>query len=164
MTRIDLSLSGIGARMLHTRWFVRAPLPLYRAGLGWLFGRRIVMIEHVGRRSGLPRYVCLEVVEHPDARTLLVVSGFGEKAEWYRNLRAHPRCFVSWSRVRRAPATARFLPEAESRATLERYAARYPASWRMLRGTIEKAVDAAVDTLPMVALTLDARGAPAARR
>src|SRR5690606_12262413 len=62
---MDLSLSAIGARVLRTRSLVRAPIALYKAGLGWLLGSRILMLEHRGRSSGLRRYVCLEVVERP---------------------------------------------------------------------------------------------------
>ena len=155
MPGIDLTLSGLGARMLRTRWLVRAPIPLFRAGLGRLLGRRVLLLEHLGRTSGLPRYVCLEVVDHPRPGRLLVVSGFGTRAQWYRNLQGHPACFVGWGRIRRAPATARFLTEAESRAALEGYATRYPASCRTLRTTIEKAVGTPVDTLPVVELALD---------
>lgn len=154
MRGIDLTPSGIGARMLHTRWLVRAPIALYRAGFGWLLGRRVLMLEHVGRRSGLARYVCLEVVEHPAPRRLLIVSGFGGEAQWYRNLKRHPECFVSWGRVRRAPAVAHFLTAAQSRVVLDGYATRHPASWRILRSTIEKAVGTSVDALPMVELIL----------
>ncbi len=155
MPRIDLTLSGIGARMLRTRWLVRAPIPLYRAGLGRLLGRRVLMLEHLGRKSGLPRYVCLEVVAHPTPGHLLVVSGFGTGAQWYRNLMAHPECRVSWGRVRRAPSVARFLTPVQSRTALDGYAARYPASWRMLRRTIQKAVSTPVDTLPVVELAFE---------
>lgn len=150
---MDLTPSGIGARLLRIRWFVRAPIPLYRAGLGWLAGRRVLMLEHRGRRSGLPRYVCLEVVGRPAPGRLVIVSGFGARSQWYRNLRSHPECFVSWGRRRRTPAVARFLSPPESRTALEDYATRHPGAWRALRGVIGKAADAPVETLSVVELT-----------
>ena len=58
-------LGGLGARALRTRWLVRAPINLYRVGLGFLFGTRLLMLEHVGRRTGARRYVVLEVVDRP---------------------------------------------------------------------------------------------------
>lgn len=151
---MDLSSSGIGARALRTRWFVRAPIPLYRHGFGWLFGSRILMLEHTGRTSGQPRFVCLEVVEHPAPRRYVIVSGFGEQAQWYRNLAADPHCFVSVGRVRRGPATARFMTGEQSAAVLGRYQQVRPRQWDTLRSTIEKATGAPVETLPMVELTL----------
>ena len=152
---VDLSLSGIGARALRARWFVRAPIWLYRHGLGWLMGGRILMLEHTGRSSGRPRYVCLEIVERPAPDRLVIVSGFGERAQWYRNLRADPRCFVSTGRMRRARARARFLSDVEAGEALDRYRLARPKDWEVLRGAIEKAVGHPVVDLPMVELVLD---------
>ena len=95
---MDLSPSGLAARALQTRAFVRAPITLYRHGLGWVLGRRVLMLEHTGRRSGKARFVCLEVVDRPGPGRVVIVSGFGERAEWYRNLLADPACFVSAGR------------------------------------------------------------------
>lgn len=151
---VDLTPSGLAARMLRTRWLVRAPVALYRLGLGRLLGRRILMLEHVGRTSGEPRYVCLEIIEHPAADRFVIVSGFGERAQWYRNLRAEPRCFVSTGRARRAPALARLMTSEESATTLDRYRVLHPRNWEVLRGAIEKAIGRPVTELPMVELTL----------
>jgi deazaflavin-dependent oxidoreductase (nitroreductase family) len=155
---VDLSLSGIGARALRTRWFVRAPIWLYRHGLGRLLGSRILMLEHTGRSSGQPRYVCLEIVERPSADRIVIVSGFGERAQWYRNLQATPRCFVSTGGMRREPAVARFLTGAEAADALERYQREHPRDWELLRGAIEKAVGHPVQGLPMVELVLETAG------
>lgn len=133
---------------------MQAPIALYRAGLGWLLGPRILMLEHRGRNSGKRRYVCLEVVDRPARDRIVIVSGFGERAQWYRNLEAHPRCFVSTGRLRRAPATARPLSPADSARALERYQRMHPRDWELLRGAIERAVGHPVDALPMVELTL----------
>ncbi len=144
----------IGARALRNRRLVRAPIWLFRHGLGWLLGTRILMLEHVGRTSGLPRYVCLEVVERPSPTTIVIVSGFGTSAQWYRNLRAHPGCRVSVGRRRDVPARGRLLPDAEAAAALDRYREAHPRAWRQLRGAIEAAVGHPVQGLPMVELTL----------
>ena len=71
------------------------------------------MLEHRGRRSGQARFVCLEVVDRPRPERIVIVSGFGERAEWYRNLRADPACFVSVGRLRRVPSQARFMTSGE---------------------------------------------------
>ena len=154
VARMDLSLSGLMARILRTRSLVRAPIALYRAGLGRLMGERILMLEHRGRTSGLRRYVCLEVVERPARDRIVIVSGFGTRAQWYRNLAAHPACFVSIGAIRRAPARARMLPDGESAAALDRYRRVRPRDWELLRGAIEKATGRPVTQLPMVELTL----------
>ncbi|KXP01024.1 nitroreductase family deazaflavin-dependent oxidoreductase [Tsukamurella pseudospumae] len=149
----NLSPSALAARALRTRRLVRAPIWLFQHGLGRLMGPRMVMIEHVGRKSGEPRYVVLEVVDRPDVDTVVVCSGFGETAQWYRNLRAHPDCRVTVGNRDRA-ARAELLDPTASDEVLERYRTAHPVAWERLRGAIEKAVQHPVDGLPMVRLRL----------
>lgn len=151
---MDLSLPALMARALTTRRLVRAPIWLYQHGLGWLLGSRLMMLEHVGRKSGHPRYVVLEVVERPRSGVLLLVSGFGTTSQWYRNLQAEPRCFVSTGKLKRAPASARLLSDEESAAALARYARTYPRAYAQLTAAIEKATGAPAGIMPMVELEL----------
>lgn len=149
----QLSPSALAARALQNRRIVRAPIWLYRHGFGGVMGGRMVMIEHIGRTTGESRYVVLEVVEHPDGDTVIVCSGFGERAQWYRNLRAHPECHVTVGSIRRA-AHADLLDDAASSEVLARYQRDHPAAWNQLRGAIEKAVGHPVQGLPMVRFAL----------
>lgn len=155
-----VSGTELGARLLRTRAFVRAPILLYRAGLGFLFGSRLLMLEHIGRKSGARRFVVLEVVDRPAPDRIVIVSGFGARAQWYRNIQANSRVRV-WIGIRRgAAATATPMTEDESAAALARYAAEHPGTWKRLRATIEQATGAPVDSLPMVLLQLDPAGEP----
>lgn len=147
-------IDSLASRLLRTRAVVRAPIWLYRHNAGWLFGSRMLMLEHVGRRSGAARYVCLEVVERPSADEIVVVSGFGTGAQWYQNLLAEPSCRVSIGTRTRVTAQARFLSEEESAAALARYQQAHPKAWQRLRGAIETAVGHEVEGLPMVNLKL----------
>ena len=73
------------------RLLVRLPVLLYRARLGWLLDRRFLLLTHRGRRTGRWRRTVLEVVHHdPAADTWFVASAWGERSQWFRNLRAHP--------------------------------------------------------------------------
>ena len=144
----------VAARLLQTRGIVRAPIWLYRHHLGWLLGQRVLMVEHIGRKSGLARFVCLEVVERSDSDVVVVASGFGPHAQWYRNLKAHPACRVSIGNRVAVPARARMMSDDEAEATIARYRRQHPVAWRRLRGAIEHAVQQSVDSLPMVELVL----------
>ncbi|MGO1839262.1 MAG: nitroreductase family deazaflavin-dependent oxidoreductase [Candidatus Microbacterium stercoravium] len=124
------------ARLLGTPWLMRLPIPLYRAGLGRLLGRRLVMIEHVGRSSGEPRYVVVEVVER-EGRALRVASGFGTRAQWYRNLRANGIAHLSTGGVRRERVRVNLLDDERSCSVLERYTAAHPAAWRRLKSAMD---------------------------
>lgn len=73
------------ARLLRVRWIVRTPILLYRARLGFVFGSRLLMLEHTGRKTGIRRYVVLEAVDHPDPATYIAAAGFGDRAQWLRN-------------------------------------------------------------------------------
>ncbi|MEU8230479.1 nitroreductase family deazaflavin-dependent oxidoreductase [Actinoplanes sp. NPDC048967] len=114
------------------RLLLKAPLAVYRIGLGALFGHRLIRLEHVGRRSGRVHNVVLEVVDHdPVAGTLTVASGFGARADWYRNLLAHPRTRITVGNHRRT-ATARRLSSDEGARCMVAYARRHRRMGRRL--------------------------------
>lgn len=150
--------STILDRALHTRAVARAPIRLYRAGLGFVFGSRMLMLEHVGRVSGARRYVVLEVIGHPARGVYLVPSGFGESAQWFRNVMAHPKVRVSVAGRRNVQATARRLSAFEADDTLRGYIDRHPRAWAALRGVVANALEGQLDppgtTLPIVELRM----------
>ncbi|MEB3371148.1 nitroreductase family deazaflavin-dependent oxidoreductase [Saccharopolyspora mangrovi] len=153
----------LAERLLRTRWLVRAPIWLFRARLGWVFGKRLLMLEHLGRKSRQPRYVVLELVDRT-ASGYVVAAGFGERTQWLRNLDAHPDAHVSIGARMRIPVTARRLAPAEAAETLQRYAARNPRAWAKLRPVFERTLGTPItDTgtaLPMIALTEKAPSSP----
>jgi deazaflavin-dependent oxidoreductase (nitroreductase family) len=123
------------------RALFRAPIWLYRAGLGGLLGRRFVFLTHTGRRSGRPRQVVLEVVgRHQQSGGYLVASGYGERSQWFRNILADPhvRYQVGW---RRYAGRARPLPPAESGRRLAEYAHRHPRTAAALMRMVGQDVD-----------------------
>ena len=108
------------------RWMFRVPVYFFRAGLGFLFGSRIIMLEHIGRTSGLTRYSCVEVVDRvAEGSAITIVSGYGEHAQWYRNLRAQPDIQIRTNRGRRA-VHAELLSPADGADVMARYARRNP--------------------------------------
>ncbi len=148
------------AALLRVRWFVRAPIWLYRARLGFLFGSRLLMLEHVGRTSGQRRYVVLEVVARPAPGRYIVASGFGTRAQWYRNVSAHPGVRIYLASQRPAQASATLLTAEQSFGALAAYAVAHPRSWRTLKPVFERTLGAEITerttTLPLVALERDA--------
>ena len=148
-----------GAQALRSRRLMRAPIWIYRARAGALFGSRILMLEHIGRKSGARRYVVLEVVDHTSPDTYVVASGFGRKAQWFRNVRANPRVRVYVGSHAPRRATARVLDQHEADRVLAAYRTRHPKAWQQLRPVLQETLGAAItDTgtpLPMVELRLD---------
>ncbi len=149
----------IGGRLLRSRRLMRAPVWLYKARAGALFGSRILMLEHIGRKSGAPRYAVLEVVDHPSPDTYIVASGFGRKAQWFRNIQANPQVRVYVGSHAPRHATARVLDQHEADRTLGAYRSRHPKAWEQFRPVLEDTLGVPItdtDTpLPMVELRLD---------
>jgi deazaflavin-dependent oxidoreductase (nitroreductase family) len=108
------------------RALFRMPRFLYHWKLGFLLGRRFLLLKHVGRKSGLPRETVVEVADRDETSgTYTIASGFGPKSDWYRNLLAHPDvsiCVGNRSVVVRAKALS---PE-ESGEAMVRYGKSYP--------------------------------------
>jgi deazaflavin-dependent oxidoreductase (nitroreductase family) len=153
-----ISIGAVGGRILRSRRLMRAPIWAFRAGLGFVFGSRLLLLEHVGRRSGQPRYVVVEVVGQPAPNSYAVVSGFGTRAQWFRNVRANPRVRVAVGRRRLTPASARLLPATEGAALLQAYTSAHPRAWRalapVLANTFGAPIDPATANVPMVEFRL----------
>jgi deazaflavin-dependent oxidoreductase (nitroreductase family) len=141
-------------RLLKTRWFVRAPIYLYKLRLGALFGHRMLLLEHTGRKSGARRYAVLEVVDHPSADEYVIVSGFGERSQWYRNVMVNPHVRVSVGLRRNVSALATPMTRESAEETLDRYAKSHPRTWRTLQQSMAAALDTPDLRLPMVRLEL----------
>lgn len=103
------------------RWLLRAPTRLYDLHGGWLLGHRFLRLTHLGRRSGHRYRTMLEVVSADVERDeYVVVAGLGERADWYRNVRAGGAVEVAVGNRRFTPAY-RQLTESEAAEAFERY-------------------------------------------
>ena len=120
------------------RSLARLPVWLYRAHLGWLLGHRFLLLTHRGRRTGLSRETVLEVVHYDGtADAYIVASGWGEHADWVRNVEADPRVTITVGR-RRLAATAARLGIAQAGAVLLIYASAHPFAFGVLTGILAK--------------------------
>ena len=109
-----------------------APTVLYRIGLGWMLGKRILVLTHRGRRTGQLRETVLEVLLFdPDNKESLVVSAYGTQADWYRNLRVQPALRVRTGRMDYVPEQ-RFLTADETREAAIEFSHRHPWEARLV--------------------------------
>jgi len=106
-----------------TRLLFRIPIHLYRLRLGWLFGSRLLLLNHIGRISGKPRQTILEVAEH-DGDSYVVASGWGPTAAWYRNILRTPDVTIQVG-TRTIPVTAIPLAKQEGAQVFVRYGSRH---------------------------------------
>ncbi len=70
----------------------RAPMLLWRMGLGPIVGRLIMVITTTGNKSKLPRHNMAEYYTLEGRK--YTVCAYGEKAAWYKNIKADPRVTV----------------------------------------------------------------------
>jgi deazaflavin-dependent oxidoreductase (nitroreductase family) len=109
-----------------TLFLLKMPIWLYSAHMGWMLGKRFVLINHIGAKTGLPRRTVVEVVAyHPDTKSYFVCSGFGEKAIWYKNLKKTPKTTIQVG-SQTIQAVARFLSPEEGADVMADYALRNP--------------------------------------
>jgi deazaflavin-dependent oxidoreductase (nitroreductase family) len=112
------------------------PVYLYRAKLGWLLGDRFLSLTTVGRKSGQPHQIVLEVVLHDKlSGTYYIASGWGEKADWFRNIQANPKVTVVVGSRRFEAQAVRVAPQ-ETEHILLTYAKQHPYAARYLSGVL----------------------------
>lgn len=139
------------------RVLARAPRHLYRLGLGRLLGRRFVLIEHTGRKTGRTREAVVEVVRH-DPASLDVAAAWGGRSDWYRNLVATPAALVSTGALRRRPAVASIVEVGDAATVFAAYARDHPWAARTLAKTFGLPVDDPVrmaEAVPLVRLRFE---------
>lgn len=109
----------------------KLPLFLYRLGLGWLFGKRFMLLTHIGRRSGKVRKTILAVLKF-DARTseIMAISAWN-KSDWYYNIQASPAVQVETGFTRYAPVQRILAPE-EIAALFVDYRRKHPIFSRIV--------------------------------
>lgn len=118
------------------RALYRAPISLYRLGLGGLLGRRFVLLNHTGRKSAQPRQAVLEVVDYDKATdTCTIVSAWGDQSDWYQNILKEPDVTIQLGRRELAVTADPFSPEASGEAMVA-YARRHPRAAKSLMGLL----------------------------
>jgi deazaflavin-dependent oxidoreductase (nitroreductase family) len=77
------------------KYFNHFMIAMWRLGLGGMINfwpevvGRIMVIQHIGRRSGLPRRTPVNYARIGEV--IYCVAGYGEKTDWYRNVIANPQ-------------------------------------------------------------------------
>ncbi len=102
------------------------PVLLYRLGLGWLLGHEFLLLTHVGRRNGRIHETVLKVLHYdPTTRESVVVSAWGERTDWYRNIQVRPALAIRTGGDWFVPEQ-RAVPPDEAFAALEDWTRRQP--------------------------------------
>ena len=118
---------------------LRLPVYLYRWHVGWLLRQRFLLPTHIGRRTGQRHETVLEVVGRDAAGDVTVMSGWGRRADWYRNIDRQPLVEITVGR-RTTMATHQELPASEAMEVLAGYEHRNRVAGWLIRRTISSLV------------------------
>jgi deazaflavin-dependent oxidoreductase (nitroreductase family) len=133
------------------RRLYRLPIKLYRLHLGWLLMEHFLLLIHTGRKSGLPRQTVLEVLwQEKDCGTYYVLAGWGEQADWVKNIEQTPQVTVTVGSRRFAARAARLSPE-EAEVKVIAYARQHPRLVRYLPRLLGYRIDGSEEDLPALA-------------
>jgi deazaflavin-dependent oxidoreductase (nitroreductase family) len=133
--------------------FFKLPLVLYRLRLGWVFGKRFMVLTHRGRTSGKLYQSVLAVVSYdPHTRTIKAVSPWSS-SNWFRNIMASPAVEVQTAGVRYAPRQRLLSPE-EIAASFIEFRRTYPIFSRMVARIPGWNIDSTYDEFLVLARTL----------
>jgi len=156
MTRSRLEMAGSPTGL--RRLLFRAPIALYRLGLGSLLGTRFLMLQHRGWKTGLTRSTVLEVVaDRPDA--FYVAAAWRGKAHWLKNILIDPKVRV-YCGTQHFDTVARCIDSEQARSVLDTYATAHRRTFARLArfmlddpgDSIEENVGRVASTVPLVEL------------
>lgn len=125
-------------------------------------GKRFLMIEHFGRKSGNLYRTVIEVAgRHPETDEWIVTSGWGPSADWYRNLQSGGFEAV-WIGSKRHQAKVRFLDNVEAGAVMGQYEKAHPKTAQTLYDVMGVSYDGSDEgradmmrRIPMVGFALE---------
>jgi deazaflavin-dependent oxidoreductase (nitroreductase family) len=106
------------------RVMFKAPLILWRLGLGPIIGKIMLIITHTGRKSGLPRHTMVEY--HMLDGVKYVPCAFGPRADWFKNIKADPRVTIQTAHGPERAIAIRVTEEQELLAVFDLFMRRDP--------------------------------------
>lgn len=140
--------------------FFKAPVYLYRWGLGFLLGKRFIYFTHIGHKSGKTRDSVIEVIyRDKEADLYYAVAAYGSKAHWLQNIRKNGQVQAQTG-TRKFSATAAELNQADGFRMLSQYAEKHPRLFKELMKLVgyqiegtPKEIEALAQLMPVVIFT-----------
>ena len=115
-----------------SRLLYRLPIWLFRVHMGWMLGKRFLLLTHTGRKSGVARQSVLEVLVYEKASSIYYVfAGWAGKADWVLNIEKTPDVVITVGNQRLQAYATRLTPEEGERCLLV-YVQKHPVAMRVL--------------------------------
>jgi deazaflavin-dependent oxidoreductase (nitroreductase family) len=132
----------------------KMPLILYRLGLGWMLGKRFMLLTHVGRRSGKVYRSVLAVLRYDEKTGEISAISAWSGSNWYRNIQVTPALAVETGSIRYTSPRQRSLSPEEIAALFIEYRRQHPIFMRMVARIPGWKVDSSYDEFLELARTL----------
>ena len=117
------------------RLALRMPLTLFRLGLGDLLNiLRLLILTTRGRKSGKARHVAVEYRRH--GSTIYMISGWGERPDWYQNLLADPLVTIQLGRHMMSALADKVTDPAEALRAVNLFRRDAPARYDAVLGRL----------------------------
>ena len=114
----------------------RMPILIYRLGLGSLMGKKFLLLQHTGRKSGEQRQAVLEIIQiNLETGEYYVVSGFGLRSQWYQNIIHNPAAVIQVENKKMTAIAKQLNPEEASQVILD-YSQKYPKNLKNLEAML----------------------------
>lgn len=131
------------------RRLLRLPIWLYRLGLGPLLaGAHLMVLTTTGRASGLPRHTAIEYRTH--GSKTYVISAWGERPQWYKNLLAQPLVGVAQGGQRFGARARVVYDPGEATRVLYLFRKRAPAVYDALLARLSSEETVSARTVPAI--------------
>ena len=119
----------------------RLPIWIYRLGLGFLMGNRVLLLTHKGRITGEKRLAVLEIIHsNPELDQYFVVSGFGTRSHWYQNIKTSPEVTIQIGTKKISALANQLDPEKASQLILI-YTQKHPKNLQILGSLLGYEID-----------------------
>jgi deazaflavin-dependent oxidoreductase (nitroreductase family) len=128
---------GVGAIF---KWIFKIPILYYKLGLGWMLGKRFLLLTTTGRKTGKLRQTPLEFVYDPQQDWYRVAPGWGGNTDWYKNVLHAPDVTVQVGR-RKFLAVAEMVGPEEAAEFMQTTSRRHPSMDKVWNRWSDKPVD-----------------------
>lgn len=133
------------------KFLFKIPVLFYRMGFGNWVGPHYLLLTTTGRFSGKARHTALEFSFHPPTGERVLMSGWGERSDWVKNLRANPACTFQIGR-QRVPSIAIPLTSDEAGDTIAEYLRFAPQMASVFERLSQRKLDGTREALLAVAM------------
>ena len=116
------------------KWMFKAPLKLWRLGLGPILGQYLLILTHRGRKSGRVYHTMLEY--HELNGKIYIPVAFGSQTDWYKNISVHPEVTVQTAAGSESRTAIRVTGDQEILEVFDYFMKRDPPITKMYLNTL----------------------------